>query len=98
MLFNSLEYLCFFPVVLLVFFCIPRKYRYLWLLGASYYFYMGWNAAYALLLLFSTAVTYFCSLAMHKIRQMDHPNRAGYEIYYIPQLIKLFNQIFSAQG
>ena len=58
MLFNSLEFIIFFPIVLLVYFVIPKKARYLWLLGASYFFYMSWNAAYALLLLASTAMTY----------------------------------------
>ena len=53
MLFNSLNYLVFFPVVLLLYFVLPKKVRYLWLLGASYYFYACWNAKYALLLLFS---------------------------------------------
>ena len=54
MLFNSLNYLVFFPIVLLLYFVLPKKVRYLWLLGASYYFYACWNAKYALLLLFST--------------------------------------------
>jgi len=58
MLFNSLEFLVFLPIVLLVTFIIPKKIRYIWLLIASYYFYMCWNAGYALLLLFSTLVTY----------------------------------------
>ena len=64
MLFNSLEFLIFFPIVLLVCFIIPSKIRYIWLLIASYYFYMCWNAGYALLILFSTVVTYCCGLVM----------------------------------
>ena len=62
MLFNSFSFLIFFPVVLLVYFVIPKKIRYIWLLIASYYFYMCWNARYALLLLASTLVTYFAGL------------------------------------
>ena len=53
MQFNSFQFLVFFPVVLAVYFVVPKKCRYLWLLAASYYFYMCWNARYALLLLFS---------------------------------------------
>lgn len=64
MLFNSLEFLIFFPIVLLVCFIIPAKIRYLWLLAASYYFYMCWNAGYALLILFSTIITYLGGLGM----------------------------------
>ena len=40
MLFNSLDFLIFFPIVTLLYFIIPRKVRYLFLLAASYSFYM----------------------------------------------------------
>jgi D-alanyl-lipoteichoic acid acyltransferase DltB (MBOAT superfamily) len=66
MLFNSGEFLLFFPIVVLIYFVIPAKVRYIWLLLSSYYFYMGWNAKYALLLLFSTAVTFFSGLLIEK--------------------------------
>lgn len=73
MLFNSIEFLFFFPIVLLIYFVIPNKVKYLWLLIASYYFYMCWNAKYALLLLFSTIVTYVSGLLIEKIKhtQLD---------------------------
>lgn len=58
MLFNSFHFFVFFPVAALVYFFIPRKARYIWLLAASYYFYMSWNVKYALLIAFSTAVTW----------------------------------------
>ena len=58
MLFNSLDFLLFFPVVTLLYFVIPVRFRHLWLLAASYYFYMCWSPRYALLMLFSTAVTW----------------------------------------
>lgn len=66
MVFNSIQYLIFLPVVLLVNYLLPKKVRYLWLLVASYYFYMCWNANYALLILFSTAVTYLCAIIVEK--------------------------------
>lgn len=66
MLFNSGEFLLFFPIVVLIYFVIPAKVRYIWLLLSSYYFYMGWNAKYALLLLFSTAVTFLSGLLIEK--------------------------------
>lgn len=62
MLFNSVDYLLFFPIVSLLYFIIPKKLRNIWLLAASYFFYMNWNAKYALLLAFSTIVTYGCAL------------------------------------
>lgn len=66
MLFNSLQFLIFFPIVTLVYFAIPHKIRYLWLLGASYYFYMCWNPEYAFLMLASTVVTYLSGIFIDK--------------------------------
>lgn len=64
MLFNSLEFLVFFPAVALVYFLIPHKIRYIWLLLASYFFYMCWNPSYALLMLTSTVITYASGFAI----------------------------------
>ena len=61
MLFNSLQYMIFLPVVLAVYYIIPDKLKHVWLLISSYFFYMCWNAVYALLILFSTVATYLCS-------------------------------------
>ena len=58
MLFNSIHFLIFFPIVTLIYFIIPQKIRYIWLLIASYYFYMAWNPVYALLMLTSTLKPY----------------------------------------
>ena len=66
MVFNSYSFLIFFPIVVLVNFLIPKKTQYLWLLVASYYFYMNWDARYVLLLLFSTTVTYLCGLVIER--------------------------------
>lgn len=62
MLFNSVNFMIFFPIVLLIYFVIPKKIRYIWLLISSYYFYMSWNPKYAILIAISTVVTYFCAL------------------------------------
>lgn len=40
MLFNSLHFLIFFPIVLGIYYLMPQKIRTYWLLAASYYFYM----------------------------------------------------------
>lgn len=64
MLFNSVEFLVFFPIVVLLYWLIPKKIRYIWLLVTSYYFYMSWNAEYALLIAASTLITYLCGLGV----------------------------------
>lgn len=64
MLFNSLEYLVFFPAVVLVYFMMPVKWRWLLLLAASYFFYACWKVEYLLLLAFVTLVDYYAALKM----------------------------------
>ena len=66
MLFNSFEYLIFFPVVTLVYFLLPGRVRWVWLLIMSYFFYMNWNAEYALLMAACTVVTFGCSLLIER--------------------------------
>lgn len=68
MLFNSLDFLIFFPIVICLYYLVPVRMRYLWLLISSYYFYMCWNAKYVILILFSTIVTFVSGIAMEKIK------------------------------
>lgn len=84
MLFNSVPFLMFFPAVLLVHFVLPRRVRWIWLLVASYYFYMCWNPAYALLMLTSTAVTYLSGLLIARCRVPEEKHGAGTHCGIIP--------------
>lgn len=71
MLFNSVAFLLFFPAVCLLYFAIPAERtgaRNLLLLAASYYFYMNWEPAYALLLLTGTLVTYLAALGIDRFK------------------------------
>lgn len=67
MQFNSVDFMFFFPLVLAVYFIIPKKLRTIWLLIASYFFYMSWNAVYALLIGGSTLITYISGILLSKI-------------------------------
>lgn len=69
MLFNSLSFLIFFPIVVVLYFAIPHRWRWVLLLAASYIFYMCWNASYALLLLASTVVTYVSAILIESSRR-----------------------------
>lgn len=70
MLFNSIEFLIFFPTVTLLYYVIPSRVRWVLLLGASYAFLMRWRPEYILLILASTAVAYLTAI---KIEKEDHP-------------------------
>lgn len=64
MSFNSLEFLVFFPVVVVLYFALPHRCRLWLLLVSSYLFYMSWNAPYALVLVAMTAIDYTAGLMM----------------------------------
>ena len=87
MLFNSLQFLAFFPVVVAVYWLLPQKLRNLFLLIASYYFYMSWEPAYALLILFSSITTYLGALYIEKWQK--HKKRAT-AICIVANLLMLF--------
>ena len=54
MLFNSINFLAFFTGILTVYFLVPQKFKWLFLLLASYFFYGYWKKEYLLLLIFLT--------------------------------------------
>lgn len=71
MLFNSVEFLLFFPTVLLFYFLLPNKFRWALLLLASYVFYMAWKPVYILLIIGSTLIDYVASIYMEKAHQKN---------------------------
>lgn len=66
MLFNSFEFFIYFPVVVILFFLLPHKYRWFHLLAASCYFYMAFVPIYILVLFASIVVNYFAGGAIEK--------------------------------
>jgi alginate O-acetyltransferase complex protein AlgI len=62
MLFNSLHFLVYFPVVFVIFLLTPKKFKCVILVIASYYFYAQWKFSYLFLIVLSTAVDYFIAL------------------------------------
>lgn len=66
MLFTSFSFAVFFPIVVLLYYLMPKKAKSLWLLVASFYFYMSWNAVYGLLILTSILITYVCARLIEK--------------------------------
>ncbi len=62
MLFNSIDFLIFFPVVTILYFLLPHRFRWIWLLGASAYFYMAFIPYYILILLLTITVDYIAGI------------------------------------
>ena len=76
MLFNSIQFLLFFPLVCLVYFVIPQKIKWIWLLLASYYFYMCWNPKYALLMFASTLITWLSGFFIDRFNRVQPPKKS----------------------
>ncbi|MBN2052424.1 MBOAT family protein [Candidatus Woesearchaeota archaeon] len=90
MLFNSISFLIFLPVVVLLYFSIPHKYRWIILLVSSYYFYMSWKPEFIILIIISTIVDYGAS---HNIvRSKSKPKRIFFLCF---SLLSNFALLFS---
>lgn len=68
MLFNSLEYLIFLPIVVIIYNLLGKKFKNIFLLLASLSFYSFWNVKYTFLMLFSIFVTYITGIYIEKNR------------------------------
>lgn len=100
MLFNSFPFLLFFPITALLYYLIPNKLRWEYLLLVSYGFYMNWNPSYALLLLFVTIVSYIVSISISKSKEKK-TKRFTNDRYYILystlnniQVLKLYQRFY----
>ena len=67
MLFNSLHFLLFFPLVAGLYFALPSRWRAPLLLVASYYFYLSWRPIYGVLLAATTLLDYYSGVRMSRL-------------------------------
>jgi alginate O-acetyltransferase complex protein AlgI len=68
MLFNSLHFIYFLPIVWLLYWLLPKQYwkaQNVILILASYYFYACWDYRFLALLIFSTLLDYLSGLQIH---------------------------------
>ena len=66
MLFNSLEFLLFFPLVTVLYFVFPTRFRWVLLLAASCYFYMAFVPIYIIILGTTIVIDYFAGIQIEK--------------------------------
>ena len=89
MLFNTIDFVFFLPIVIIGYFLLKPKYRWVLLLAASYYFYMSWKLEYVVLIMFSTLIDYYCGLQMGK-RESQRTKRPFLLLSLITNLGLLF--------
>jgi hypothetical protein len=71
-LFNSLHFLIFFPIVAALFFAVPTRFRLPLLFVASCYFYMAFIPAYILILFVLIAVDYVAGILIDRAQGPGH--------------------------
>lgn len=73
MLFNSVEFVLFLPLVLVVYYALPHRAQNVFLLAASMVFYASWDWRFLAPLLVSTTIDYFCARAMERSIEAAQP-------------------------
>ena len=91
MQFNSIQFIIFFVFVIVLYFSISHKYRWILLLFSSYYFYMCWKPEYIFLILFSTIIDYYCGLKME-----DSKNNAQKKLFLTLSLLTNLSVLFGS--
>lgn len=71
MTFNSLHFMLFLPVVFILHWLLPHKWRWALLLAASYYFYMSWNPWFGILLAGTTLIDWYSGLRIEAARKLQ---------------------------
>jgi len=66
MVFNSLQFFLFFPVVTILYFLLPHRFRAYLLLTASVVFYMAFIPKYVLILAFTIVVDYYAGILIER--------------------------------
>src|ERR1035437_5555581 len=82
MLFNSIPFLIFFPVVTLLYFLLPHKFRWFLLLAASCFFYMFFKPEYILILAFTIVIDYFAGILLE-----NEPDKRKRKKYLVMSII-----------
>src|SRR5256885_17075655 len=69
MLFNSLQFVVFLPIVLIIYWLFDHRQQNLFLLAASLFFYASWNWRFVFLLLVTVIVDYYVAAYLHRLAQ-----------------------------
>jgi len=82
MLFNSLQFAFFFPIVTALYFLLPHRFRWALLLSASCIFYAAFFPQYLLVLFFLIAVDYVAGILIEsaegeRLKPFSNPCKPG---------------------
>ena len=66
MLFNSFSFAVFLPIVVIIFYALPHRFRWLWLLLSSCFFYMAYIPWFILVIGTTIVIDYFAGILISK--------------------------------
>ena len=89
MVFNSIEFLIFLPIVVLLFYLLPHKWRWLMLLAASCVFYMWFVPKYILILLVTIVIDYSAGVLMERYADQHKLKKTFFVISIVSTLAVL---------
>ena len=90
MVFNSIEFAIFLPIVVLLFYLLPQKARWLMLLAASCVFYMWFVPKYILILLVTIIIDYSAGILMEKHENEPKKKKTYLVISVVSTILVLF--------
>ncbi|MBE5848739.1 MAG: MBOAT family protein [Lachnospiraceae bacterium] len=64
-MFNTISYIILFPIAVLIYYLIPKKAGYIWLLAVSFAFYWSRSGSFTLLLALSVIITYTTGVGIY---------------------------------
>ncbi len=68
MIFNSVSFAIFLPIVFALFWLVPKKFKWVVLLASSVYYYMSWEPKYIIWILTAAVISYFGSIFIEKYK------------------------------
>ena len=89
MVFNSIAFLIFLPIVVLLFYLLPHKWRWLMLLAASCVFYMWFVPKYILILLVTIVIDYSAGILMERYADQHKLKKTFFVISIVSTLAVL---------
>ncbi len=90
MLFNTIEFLLFFPTVTVLFYLLPHRWRWLMLLAASCFFYMWFIPKYILILLVTIIIDFSAGLLIERWADAPHCKRTALVVSIVSTCAVLF--------
>ena len=82
MLFNSIEFLIFFPIVFILYWLLNNRLttQNLLLLTASYIFYAWWDWRFLSLIIISSVIDYVAGLSIYKATNQKKENSGSWSV------------------